>query len=285
MRIAAPGVAGERSQTALRASSPGHDVDRGSGLGHDVPVLEPADGGLAQRFAERLSNRHPVTVFLAAAFLGYAVLAALTVALGLLLTTVVLQIGGVERADERFVGWLVGQRGSTLTEASWIGSTIAGGVVIPAVVAAVALALACFRRWRIAGFLIAAIVVEAATYRAATLFVHRDRPHVDRLEDLPANASYPSGHTAAAIAVYCGLALVLTSRIRTTWIRVTCWTVALAIPAFVAIARMSRGMHHPTDCLAGVFIGVAALLVALFAARAAGFAAETRRKRTGEVQA
>jgi membrane-associated phospholipid phosphatase len=35
-------------------------------------------------------------------------------------------------------------------------------------------------------------------------------------------------------------------------------------------------MHHPLDSVAGVVIGVIALLVALFAARAAGFAARTR---------
>ena len=223
-----------------------------------------------------LSGRQPVVVFLVAAILGYALLAALTIALGLLLTDVVLRSGGVASADERFVGWLAAHRDPTRTEASLIGSIIAGGVVIPTVVGVVAAGLACFKRWRIAAFLIAAIAVEAATYRVTTLVVHRDRPHVPRLEDLPANASFPSGHTAASLAVYCGLALVLTSRIRSTWVAVVCWTIALAIPAFVALARMYRGMHHPLDSLAGVAIGIAALLVALFAARAAGYAARER---------
>jgi undecaprenyl-diphosphatase len=245
-------------------------------LGGDVPVLEPKDGGFAQQFAGHLRGRHPVTVFLLAAAIGYVLLVVLSVALGLLLTKVLLQSAGVADADERFAAWLVAHRSSTLTEASLIGSIMAGVVVIPTLVGIVAAALACMRRWRVAAFLVAAIALEAATYRLTIVFIHRDRPDVVRLEHLPVNASYPSGHTAAAVAVYCGLALVLTSRFRSTGFRVTCWSLALLVPPFVATARMYRGMHHPLDSVAGVVIGVIALLVALFAARAAGFAARTR---------
>ena len=140
----------------------------------DVPALEPTEGGPAQRFAQALSGRHPVTVFLVASILGYLLLAALTIALGLLLTEVVLRSGGVATTDERFVGWLA----YLMYQASLIGSIIAGGVVIPIVVGVVAVVLACFKRWRIAAFLIAAITVEAATYRSTTWVVHRDRPQV-----------------------------------------------------------------------------------------------------------
>ena len=71
---------------------------------------------------------------------------------------------------------------------------------------------------------------------------------------------------------------MLTSRVRSIWVAAVCWTIALAIPPFVALARMYRGMHHPLDTLAGVAIGMGspALLVALFAARAAGYAARER---------
>jgi hypothetical protein len=36
------------------------------------------------------------------------------------------------------------------------------------------------------------------------------------------------------------------------------WATALAIPVIVAVSRMYRGMHHPLDTVAGVFIGIAA---------------------------
>jgi len=42
---------------------------------------------------------------------------------------------------------------------------------------------------------------------------------------------------------------------------------------------MYRGMHHPLDVAGGVVVGIAAVLVVLFACRAAGVAARARRDR------
>jgi undecaprenyl-diphosphatase len=129
----------------------------------------------------------------------------------------------------------------------------------------------------VCAFLVAAILVEAATYRVASLLVHRERPTVPRLDHLPANESYPSGHVAASIAVYAGLALLLSSRVRSLGARIAIWCVALIFPVVVALSRMYRGEHHPLDVLSGVIIGVGAILVSLLATRAAGNALENRR--------
>jgi undecaprenyl-diphosphatase len=94
-----------------------------------------------------------------------------------------------------------------------------------------------------------------------------------RLEKLPVNASYPSGHTAASIAVYGGLALLLTSRIRNRKAQVAIWVVAILIPVFVAFSRMYRGMHHPLDIAGGVVIGIAAVSALVLVSRASGEAA------------
>jgi undecaprenyl-diphosphatase len=133
------------------------------------------------------------------------------------------------------------------------------------------------RKWRAAAYIVAAIAVEAATYRAATILIHRQRPNVPRLDDLPVNASYYSGHTAASVSVYCGLALLVTSRIRSTTLRVAVWMVAIAIPLLVALSRMYRGMHHPTDVAAGLLVGIGTLIVAVAAARVSGAAVDNRR--------
>ena len=50
---------------------------------------------------------------------------------------------------------------------------------------------------------------------------------------------------------------------------------------FVALSRMYRGMHHPLDVAGGVLVGIGAVLVVLFACRAAGAAADARRRRAG----
>ncbi len=91
------------------------------------------------------------------------------------------------------------------------------------------------------------------------------------------DAGYPSGHTAASIAVYGGLTVLLTSRIRNRGVRTIAWLVAGAIPFYVALSRMYRGMHYPLDTVGGALLGVAALGVIVFACRAAGAADRWRR--------
>jgi len=66
-------------------------------------------------------------------------------------------------------------------------------------------------QWRLLAFFVFSLAVESATYRATTLFVHSHRPRVHRLEDLSVDASYPSGHTAAAVAL-AGAHLTFVSR-------------------------------------------------------------------------
>ena len=90
------------------------------------------------------------------------------------------------------------------------------------------------------------------------------------------NAAYPSGHTAASIAVYGGIVLLLASKIRNVGFRVIAWTIGVAIPIFVGFSRMYRGMHYPLDVAGGAVLGVAALVVVVFACRAAGAADAAR---------
>ena len=247
-----------------------------------VPLLDAKPGGPAERFAGLLRGRHPAAVFFAALLAGFAVLAAVSIALGLVVTDVLLRTGDLARTDESAVRSIVAERTPFLTDVSFVGSTVGGAPVLPILVGLIALVCAFMRQWRIAAFAVFVLVVESATYRVTSLVVPRERPDVRRLEDLPVDASFPSGHTAASIAVYIGLVLLLTSRFRTRGVRVVAWAVALLLPIFVAAARMYRGMHHPLDVAGGLVVGIGALLVLLFACRAVGVAAEARSPQTAK---
>jgi membrane-associated phospholipid phosphatase len=248
-----------------------------------VPLLDARRGTPAERFAGRLRGRHPAAVFFTALLAGFVVLGLISIALGLLVTDVLLDTGGLARTDESVVTSIVAERTPFLTDASEVGSTLGGAPLLPILVGAIALVCAILRKWRIAAFAVFALVVESATYRVTSLAVPRERPDVKRLEDLPADASFPSGHTAAAIAVYAGLVLLLTSRFPTRAMRFFAWAVAIVIPVFVAFARMYRGMHHPLDVAGGLVIGIGALLVLLFACRAAGVAHAARSPKAARV--
>jgi undecaprenyl-diphosphatase len=237
--------------------------------------LEPRRHGPASLVGGRFAAR-PVVAFIVAALVGFAALAAVAILTGWVLKTYVLPDHGIGRADEHVNVWLAHHRTGTRNDASFWMSGIGDIPAIPAVVALTALVAAVRRRWRVAAYIVTAIAVEAATYRAATLAIHRERPRVPRLDHLPVDASYYSGHTAASVAVYCGVALLITSAIRNGAARVFVWLIAVAIPLLVALSRMYRGMHHPTDVAAGALWGVGSILVAIMAARAAAAAQAPR---------
>jgi undecaprenyl-diphosphatase len=238
-------------------------------------VIAPDRGALARRAGRVLGGLRPEPAFVIVMLGGLALIAGVSMMLGLLVTHVI-EPTGIGAADERVNVWLAHHRTPSRTHASLIGSIIAGGVVLPIIAVVETVLFVCLRRWRLAAFWAFGLAIESGTYRATTLVVHSHRPRVARLENLPVDASYPSGHTAAAIAVYGGLALLVTSRFRDTGLRIAAWAVVLAIVAFVAMSRMYRGMHHPLDIGGGVVIGVLALCVIVLACRVAGSVAAHR---------
>lgn len=72
-------------------------------------------------------------------------------------------------------------------------------------------------------------------------------PHED-VEDRPETSSFPSGHTAAAVA--------FTASVAPTWP----WAGAVcAVPTvLIATARVHDGAHYPSDVVAGAAVGLAA---------------------------
>ena len=245
---------------------------------HSVPVFEARPGSLPDRFASALGSRHPALVFFLALLTGFLLLAAASILLALFVVHVLVSGSGLglEGADESFNDTLAQNRTGTLTTIAEIGSQVGGAPVLPIVVGIVALVCAYLRRWLIAAFAVFVLTVESATYRVTSIAVPRDRPSVPRLEQLEADASFPSGHTAASIAVYAGLVLLLTTRFTSSLKKALAWTAAILLATFVAFSRMYEGMHHPLDVAGGVFVGIGAILVLLFACRAAAAAAERR---------
>lgn len=263
---------GERSRTAPSPRGE-HSEDRRS-----VPIFETPRGSLPDRFAGALDGRHPALVFFLALVGGFLVLAAASILLALLVVHVIVPSSGLgfEGTDESVNQTLAEHRTGTLTTIAEIGTEVGGAPVLPIIAGLVALVCAFMRRWLIAAFAVFVLAVESATYRVTSILVPRDRPSVHRLEGLEFDASYPSGHTAASIAVYSGLVLLLTSRFTSSLKKALAWTAAILLTTCVALSRMYEGMHHPLDVAGGILVGIGAILVGLFACRAAAAAAERR---------
>jgi len=95
--------------------------------------------------------------------------------------------------------------------------------------------------------------------------VDRQRPAVEHLDPAPPTSSFPSGHTGAATALYVGVAVVIAWRVRHKLLRVLLVAVFVTVPILVAVSRLYRGMHHPTDVVFGALNGLACLAVAVYA--------------------
>ena len=243
-----------------------------------MALFEARPGSLPDRFADALGDRHPALVFFLAMLVGFLLLAVASILLALFVVHVLVSNGGLglEGSDESFNDTLADNRTGMLTTLAEIGSQVGGAPVLPIIVGLVAIVCAFMRRWLIAAFAVFVLAVESATYRVTSIAVPRERPSVQRLEHLEVDASYPSGHTAASIAVYAGLVLLLTTRFTSSLRKALAWTAAILLVTFVALSRMYEGMHHPLDVAGGIFVGIGAILVLLFACRAAGAATERR---------
>lgn len=248
--------------------------------GYPTPILDVRPDTPASRIAG-YAGRSPITAFFLATLIGYIILAAAAIGVGFLLVDVLLPFHAIGHSDESVNTWLARHRSSSLNDASYVGSSMGDIPAVPALVILTALGAALARRWRIGAFIVGAILVEVATYRLTSLIVHRERPTVPRLDQLPVNQSYPSGHVAASVVVYVGLALLISSRVRARWALILVWTLAIALPLVVALSRTYRGMHHPIDVAAGALIGLSALAVGLMATRAADGSSPSRSSSDG----
>ncbi len=230
------------------------------------PVFTPKSGTLASRTAVRVRGLHPIVAAVGVWIVAFAVLAGVMVGLGLLLTHVLSPAGGT-RFDSSVSHWFVTVRTPAWDTVTAIGSDLGSTGVVIGVAVLAAIVLAIGRHWRQIGFLACAMTLEFTVFLLSTLLVDRTRPQVPRLDVTPPTSSYPSGHTAAAIVLYVGLAIVIWSLVRSPAIRTIVWIIAIALPIFVGISRLYRGMHHLTDVLASVLLGCGALLFALLATR------------------
>ena len=95
--------------------------------------------------------------------------------------------------------------------------------------------------------------------------LHRPpRPRVPHLDEAPPTSSFPSGHTAAAVCFYGSIAAIILWHSRHRWIKVAAVVICAAVPLLIAGSRVYRGMHYPTDVLAGLLLGAIWLTVVIF---------------------
>jgi membrane-associated phospholipid phosphatase len=118
-------------------------------------------------------------------------------------------------------------------------------------------------RWRESLVLVTVMAGELLVFLAVTVTVHRHRPPVTELDVAPPTSSFPSGHTAAAVALYGCIAILLLLIYARRRVALAGAVVLWCIPVIVGLSRLYRGMHYPTDVLAGALTGGLWLLLVI----------------------
>jgi undecaprenyl-diphosphatase len=209
----------------------------------DEPVLAPGRGGWPAVAA------------------GAAAIVAVLTGLGLLVTRG-LDATSLASWDRATVAELATSRSEALTRLASGIEALSGLWGVAAVATATAvLALAYRGSWRPVAFVVLAVLGEVALYGIISQLVGRARPTVpDLTEGLPAGASFPSGHVAAATVAYGAAAVlvVLYSRRSVRWLLPAA---AAAMVVAVMLARIYVAAHFPTDVVAGLLLGLLWLAV------------------------
>lgn len=158
--------------------------------------------------------------------------------------------------------WFAAHRTPLFDNLSAIGSGMADTKTCIAITIVAVIALrAQLGRWYESWIVVAAITGELWIFLAVTYTVQRPRPAVELMDSAPPTSSFPSGHTAAAIALYGCIAVLVWRRFHGN---VTAWlgtTLLLLVPVAVAVSRLYRGMHFPTDVAVGALGGSLWLLI------------------------
>jgi membrane-associated phospholipid phosphatase len=153
---------------------------------------------------------------------------------------------------------------------SWshVGSAMGETLTVVGVAFVIGIGLLIARRWASVMLLATALLVEVSVFVTTTILVPRDRPDVEQLDASPPTSSFPSGHTAASTALALSLAVLVSWNVRSTALRWLAWTLAVLVGPIVALSRVYRGMHHPTDVAAGLLLGAGCVVLAFLAVRA-----------------
>jgi undecaprenyl-diphosphatase len=138
-------------------------------------------------------------------------------------------------------------------------SALGGRYVLAIVVLFTAGLLLSFRRYRTAGFVLAAALGGLLLSEAIKVSIGRERPPNEDPTAFHADASpsFPSGHSMLSATIYLTLALVATALIPRWPVRAYIVFASLLLVALIGITRLYLGVHYLTDVVAGWVAGLA----------------------------
>lgn len=132
-------------------------------------------------------------------------------------------------------------------------------LILPLTAAAVAV-LALARHWHGALTLAISVLATQAVVQVVKVAVARPRPEVNDGMTAAGGHSFPSAHSATAVALYATLALVMAHRLE-GWRRAAVLAAGGTVVAAIGVSRIELGAHYPIDVVAGWMTGALLVLI------------------------
>lgn len=163
----------------------------------------------------------------------------------------------VERLDTAVPRWFAQQRTPAWNDVShwWSKAGDTHAILLISLVFC-PLVLAVWRRWRPVLFVVLTMFGELGLFLATAAAVDRPRPPVEHLDGPLPTSSFPSGHIAATMCLWVAIAVLVMPRTDRWW-RWLAVAAAVVLPVGVAVSRMYRGMHHPSDFVGAMLLTAA----------------------------
>jgi membrane-associated phospholipid phosphatase len=178
----------------------------------------------------------------------------------------VLEQDGVAAIDDPVTRWLVQQRQPRLTAAMRAVTTLGDAWFVVALVVAVTLVLWLRgRRWSETVVLPIASGGAALIVTLIKVAMERPRPMIGEIVATASGFSFPSGHSAQAVACYGALAWLVAHLTATRRATLLAWSIASVVAFLIGASRLYLGVHWLSDVIGGWALGAAWLTVTLSA--------------------
>jgi undecaprenyl-diphosphatase len=146
-----------------------------------------------------------------------------------------------------------------ITAISWRTSALAATDLILPLTAGLVVLMAAARHWHGALTLAAAVLATQGVVQLVKLVVARPRPDANGAVAEAGGHSFPSAHSATAVALYATLAFLAARQCRGA-ARVAVLALGAVVILAVGFSRIQLGAHYPVDVVAGWLVGGALVL-------------------------